>query len=224
MIPHSAVYCLANHRWKRRTSRIQWTSAFYSKCWSMETDIFSFYLMMSASSISRKTTERKQTFLFSQTRPCSVFFRQWFVGIEKLFQNNNSSKAFAAWRTRVSFIYFNKNDMECKKKLCCCFLCECVCVCVARIVFDPNGSHLFISCSIRISFLGIHKEYTKKRQNEWKKVCSKRKEASVFYLFSFILACNLAEKNGDETEVDVIHSHAILASFFPFFLLFRWKM
>lgn len=37
-------------------------------------------------------------------------------------------------------------------------------------------------------------EYKKKRQKERKKSVFEKKEASVFYLFSFILACNLEKK------------------------------
>lgn len=108
------------------------------------------------------------------------FFRQWFVGTEKLFQNNNSSKAFAAWRTRVPFIYFNKNDMECKK-----VLLFSLWVCVARIVFDPNGSHLFISCSIRILSLGIHRIQEEKAERKKKKCVRKERSVSVLFVFFY---------------------------------------
>lgn len=54
----------------------------------------------------------------------------------------------------------------------------------ARFVFDPNGCHLFISCSIRVFFL----EHTPKKRAEkrGKKEYYKRKEASVFlFVFCF---------------------------------------
>lgn len=153
----------------------------------METDI-SFYLMMSDSSISRKTTKRKQTFLFSQTRPCSLFF------VNDLLAQKNSFKTITRQKRlpleEHVFHSFILIRMTWSAKKCCCFLCECV----LHVLCLIQMALIYLFLVLFVFYSSEYTEYKKKRQKERKKSVFEKKEASVFYLFSFILACNLEKK------------------------------
>lgn len=91
--------------------------------------------------------------------------------------------------------------MECKK--CCCFLCECVLhvLCLIQMALIYLFLVLFVFYSLEYT------EYKKKRQKERKRIVFEKKEASVFYLFSFILASNLEKRRRNRSRCDSLARH-----------------
>lgn len=79
--------------------------------------------------------------------------------VQERQNGKKSSKNEEQWA--CSFIYFNKNSMMWKRTV---FATElhCTFACVPVCVFEPNGSHLFIPCSIHVLF----REHTKTKQKK----------------------------------------------------------